>query len=136
MLPDRFTEAMDDDFNTPKALGYLFDTVRIINGYLSKDSAPTKETLFVLAEARERIREAGKVLGLFLEDPDEYFGKDRDREVRKSGIDVEEVQRLIDERKEAREAKNWARADELRDLLAGKGIVLEDTSTATTWKIG
>jgi len=136
-LPGRFTEAMDDDFNTPMALGYLFDTVRLINGYLpAKDSQPARETLFVLSEARERIREVGKVLGLFLEDPADYFGKDRDREVRKSGVDVEEVERLIAERREAREAKDWARADEIRDLLAGKGIVLEDTPAATTWKIG
>jgi len=134
---DRFVEAMDDDFNTPRALGYLFDEVRIINGYLpAEGSRPVREKLFVLNEARERIREAGKVLGLFLEDPDEYFTADREREARKFGLDVEEIKRLIAERKEAREAKNWARADEIRDVLTGKGIVLKDTPTATTWKIG
>jgi cysteinyl-tRNA synthetase len=135
MLPDRFTEAMDDDFNTPMALGCIFDSIRIINGYLSKDPTPTRESLFVLNEGRERIREVGKVLGLFLEDPDEYFGKDRDREVRKAGLDVEEIERLIDERKKAREARDWGRADELRDLLASRRIVLKDTPTTTTWKI-
>ena len=135
-LPDRFKEAMDDDFNTSMAMGYIFDTIRIINGYTSKNSAPTRESLFVLNEAREHIREVGKVLGLFLEDPDEYFEKDKEREVRKSGLDVEEVERLIDERKKAREAKDWGRADELRDLLAARGIVLKDTPTSTTWKVG
>ncbi len=135
MLPDRFREAMDDDFNTAMAMGYIFDTVRIINGYISKNSAPTRESLFVLNEARERIRELGKVLGLFLEDPDEYFEKDKEREARKSGLDVEEVERLIDERKRARESKDWHRADELRDLLAARGIIIKDTSISTTWKV-
>ncbi|MDD5101315.1 MAG: cysteine--tRNA ligase, partial [Syntrophales bacterium] len=77
----------------------------------------------------------GKVLGLFLEDPDDYIAKNQEREVKKRGLDVEDVERLIDEREKAREAKNWARADEIRDLLAAKGIVLKDTPTATTWKI-
>jgi len=136
-LPGRFAEAMDDDFNTPMALGYVFDTVRIINGCLPAEGArPGRGMLFALNEARERIREAGKVLGLFLEDPDDYFAKDREREAGKSGLDVEEIERLIAERKEAREAKDWARADEIRDLLAGKGIVIKDTPAATTWKIG
>ncbi|MDD5724253.1 MAG: cysteine--tRNA ligase [Syntrophales bacterium] len=136
MLPDRFTEAMNDDFNTPMALGCIFDSIRTINGYIPKGSVPTRESLFVLNYARERIREVGKVLGLFLEDPDEYFGKDRERKVRKSGLDAAEIQRLIDERKKARQAKDWGRADELRDLLASQGIVLKDTPTSTTWKIG
>ncbi|MBN2398308.1 MAG: cysteine--tRNA ligase [Deltaproteobacteria bacterium] len=136
-LPGRFVEAMDDDFNTPMALGYIFDAVRIINGSLpAEGTRPGRGILFTLHEARERIREAGKVLGLFLEDPDDYFAKDREREAGKSGLDVEEIERLIAERKEAREAKDWTRADEIRDLLAGKGIVIKDTPAATTWKIG
>jgi len=130
-LPDRFKEAMDDDFNTAMAMGYIFDTIRIINRYISKNSASTRESLFVLNEARENIREVGKVMGLFLEDPDEYFEKDKAREARKSGLDVEEVKRLIDERKRARESKDWDRADELRDLLAARGIILKDTPTST-----
>lgn len=135
VLPDRFREAMDDDFNTARALGYMFDTVRIINGYISKNSAPTGEALFVLSEARGHVKSVGKVLGLLLEDPDEYFAKDRKREAGKSDLDVEEVERLIDERKTARESKNWSRADELRDLLAARGIIIKDTSTSTTWKV-
>ena len=135
-LPVRFTEAMDDDFNTPMALGYIFDAIRIINGYLSRmGTQAARGGLVVLHEARERVREVGKVLGLFLEDPDDYIAKNQEREVKKRGLDVEEVERLIDERKQAREAKNWARADEIRDLLAARGIVLKDTPTATTWKI-
>jgi len=76
------------------------------------------------------------VLGLLLEDPEEYFEKDKEREVRKAGLDVEEVERLIDERKKARESKDWGRADELRHLLDATGVVLKDTADSTTWKVG
>ncbi|MCD6486328.1 MAG: cysteine--tRNA ligase [Syntrophobacterales bacterium] len=135
MLPDRFKEAMDDDFNTARAIGYMFDSVRIINGYTSKNFVPTGESLFVLSEAKRHMKSVGKVLGLLLEDPDEYFEKDRKREIGKSGLDVREIERLIDERKNARESRDWDRADELRDLLSARGIIIKDTSTSTTWKV-
>jgi cysteinyl-tRNA synthetase len=136
-LPDKFQEAMDDDFNTPRALGYIFDSVRLINGYLAdKGFVASPESLFVLDRAKDCIREVGKVLGLFLEDPDEYFEVDRKREAHKSGLDIEEIERLIGERREARAARDWEKADSIRDSLAGKGVILKDSPAATTWKIG
>jgi cysteinyl-tRNA synthetase len=135
-LPEKFVEAMDDDFNTARALGYIFDAVRLMNGYLADTSfTPSPESLFVLDTAKGYIREVGKVLGLFLEDPDEYFEVDRKREAHKRGLDIEEIERLIGERREARTAKEWAKADSIRDSLAEKGVVLKDSPTATDWKI-
>jgi cysteinyl-tRNA synthetase len=136
-LPDKFQEAMDDDFNTPRALGYIFDSVRLINGYIAdKGFVPSPEALCVLDRAKDCIREVGKVLGLFLEDPDEYFEVDRKREAHKRGLDIEEIERLIGERREAREARDWEKADSIRDSLAGKGVILKDSPASTTWKIG
>ena len=136
-LPDRFVEAMDDDFNTARAIGYIFDTVRLINGYMAdKEFAPTAESLFVLDDARQNMRSVGKVLGLFLEDPDEYSERDKKREAQKMGLDTDEIDRLIEERREARTAKNWNRADEIRDTLGAKKVVLKDSAGGTTWKIG
>jgi cysteinyl-tRNA synthetase len=98
-LPDRFTDAMDDDFATPRAIGHLFDIARLVNGYLGdKTFSATAEACFVLDMAHKNIREAGHVLGLFLEDPDDYFRKDRDREAEKRGLEVDEIDRLIEER--------------------------------------
>jgi len=137
ILPEKFVEAMDDDFNTAKAIGYIFDAIRMINGYMAdKEFVLTSESLFVLDSARNNVRKVGKVLGLFLEDPDEYFEKDKKREAGKQGLDTEEIERLIEERREARVAKDWARADEIRDILAAKKVVLKDTADSTTWKIG
>ncbi len=136
-LPERFTEAMDDDFNTARALGYIFDVVRVINSYCAdKEFNPTAESLFVLNEGKTFVRESGKVLGLFLEDPDEYFEQDRKREAEKLDLDIDEIDRLIAERWEARAAKEWKKADEIRDLLISKKIILKDTPEKTIWTIG
>ncbi|MDO9530258.1 MAG: cysteine--tRNA ligase, partial [Syntrophales bacterium] len=135
-LPGRFTEAMEDDFNTAMAIGYMFDTVRVINSYLAeKENTMTVEKLFVLDVAQWYIKEVGRVLGLFLEDPDEYFQKDRNRESEKRGLNVEDIERWVEERRVARAAKDWESSDKIRKTLAEKGVILKDTPTATTWKI-
>jgi cysteinyl-tRNA synthetase len=134
--PDRFAEAMDDDFNTARAMGYLFDAVRIVNAYLAEErSAVSSATLFVLHRARKHLEDTGRVLGLLGRDPDEYFLCARDSEASKRGLAAGEIERLIEERQEARAAKNWARADEIRRTLAEKNVILQDTGATTTWKI-
>lgn len=132
-LRERFTEAMDDDFNTARAIGCLFDTIRFLNAsFTGKQSAASAAVL----EATEKtLREIGAVLGLFLEEPDHYLHLDREREAAKRGLTVEEIEVLIAERRSAREAKEWQRADELRKGLAARGVILKDTPTATTWTI-
>jgi cysteinyl-tRNA synthetase len=135
-LPDRFVEAMDDDLNTARAIGYLFDAARQLNAFLSDaKAAKSDEGRNVLALAEKTIKEVGYVLGLFQEDPELYFQRDRERETRKRGIDPAEIEQLIAERWAARAEKNWQRADEIRKILAEKGIVLKDTPTGTTWKV-
>jgi cysteinyl-tRNA synthetase len=136
MLRDDFIASMDDDFNTARALGCLFDAARTVNGYRGDKSFQiTPLSLFVLDTAGERIKETGKVLGLFLEDPDEYFDKDKRREAVKRGLDIEEIEDMIKERETARKEKDWTRADEIRTTLASKGIKLKDSSSSTTWSI-
>jgi len=135
-LPKNFIEAMDDDFNTAKAIGCIFDTIRTVNGYMGdKGFETTPAALFVLDRARKHIKETGKILGLFLEDPGEYFDKDKKREARKLGLDIDEIEGLIKEREAARGGKNWARADEIRTILASKGVALKDGPSPTIWSI-
>ncbi len=131
---ERFVEAMDDDFNTARALGCLFETARIVNGYLAgKPPLSSPETLLVLRRAEQCFEGLGAVMGFFREDADGYFLKDREREVRKQGLDIEEIERLIAGRNAARAEKDWAKADEIRKALAEKNVVLKDTPGATTW---
>jgi len=134
-LPERFREGMDDDFNTARALGHMFEAVRQVNAYLTGGFKPSQPALFVLNEAERTLREVGSVLGVLMEDPGVYFEKDRMREAEKRGLQVDEIEALIDERLKARAEKNWKRADEIRGELTAKGIVLKDSKNGTTWTI-
>ncbi len=113
---DQFTAAMDDDFNTADAISALFDLVRDAHASLGPD-APAG----VAAEALALLRELGGVLGLL---------------GRAGGLDdlAEEVQSLIDQRQAARARRDWKESDWIRDELAAKGIILEDTPSGVRWK--
>ncbi len=132
-LRERFVDAMDDDFNTARAIGHLFDAIRAVNAALAGKAPAVSRRVSVLAEAA--LREIGDVLGLFRRQPDEYLRQDREREAAKRGLDVPEVERLIVERRDARTSKAWQRADEIRKALAARGVILRDTQDATTWTI-
>jgi len=117
----RFREAMDDDFNTPEALAVLFDLVREINRERSEDTAKAAALAAVL-------RHLGAVLGILQSDPEAYL------QGAGEGLSAEQIEGLIQQRMEARQAKDWAQADRVRDQLKDSGIVLEDGPEGTTWR--
>ncbi len=122
-------EAMDDDFNTARAVGIAFDAVRDLNRDL--DAA----RLVDAAAALGRVKAVGAFLGVFGQDPAAYLERYRQRKAGRSGIDEAEVERLICDRAAARNAKYVAAADPARVELASRGIVLEDGPGGTTWKV-
>lgn len=113
---DKFIEAMDDDFNTANAISVLFELAREINTYLQSDQV-TKPGLEAY---KGLILELTGVLGLVLQDEEALLD--------------EEIEALIAERTKARKERNFARADEIRDLLKAKGIILEDTPQGVRWR--
>jgi cysteinyl-tRNA synthetase len=134
-LPAQFVEAMDDDFNTARALGHLFEAVRLMNGFMADRAfARSPETCLIMKTAQDSLIELGGILGLFRTDPHAYFRQDRDREAAKRGLDIVEIESLIAARQVARTARNWQKADELRDILAAKKITIEDSPRETAWK--
>ena len=122
-------KAMCDNFNTADAVGNLFDLIRAIN-----KSIDTNGWTATLADTIDEIKKFANVLGIIEKDPDEYLESKKSSE-KLEGITPKEIESLIEERKEARADKNWARADEIRDLLDSKGIVLEDKPEGTIWKV-
>jgi len=113
----RFTEAMDNDFNTADALAVVFEWVRESNQYLRNEKVSKQGVQVYL----DLLEEMGSVLGLQLEPAEEEL------------VD-QEIEALIQERTEARKQRNFQRADEIRDLLLEKGIILEDTPQGIRWR--
>jgi cysteinyl-tRNA synthetase len=132
---DGFREAMKDDFNTARALGYLHDLARVLNRVLAdrgfrKDPAAAA----LLREGEGCLLTAGEVLGLFGVKPAEYFAHQRRRFLRSKEMEEERVLGLIARRDAARKEKNWSLADEIRREAAALGIALEDGPGGTTWR--
>jgi len=136
-LPNKFKEAMDDDFNTALALGHTYEFIRALNRYMGDRGGTdgSHNFLSILEYAREQLKQISSVLGLFHSDPEDYFEKRKQRGVLELEIDEKEILGLIDERANARKEKNWAMADDIRNRLSKKGIVLEDKPEGTIWKI-
>jgi len=109
-----FVDAMDDDFDTPAALAFIFELVRDANVAL-KVERPRDA-----ADLAATVRELWSVLGLWSMDDDEELD--------------DEIASLVNRRDDARERKDWAEADRLRDELRARGIVLEDTADGTVWR--
>lgn len=111
----KFDESMDDDFNTADAIAAVFDLVKYANTHVGEGSSRA-----LAAHLCEKIQGLCRILGIVTEKEQELLDT--------------EIEALIEERKAARKAKNFARADEIRDLLLQKGIVLEDTREGVKWK--
>ena len=135
-LPTRFQDEMDDDFNTAAALGHLFDLSRALNRFLdSLTRKPTPEEKELLAQGVTRLHECASVFGLLQQAPEVFFREHNRLALAALDISEKEVERLISERAEARNDKNWTRADEIRDTLAAMSIVLEDRPEGTRWRV-
>ena len=110
-----FDEAMDDDFNTADAVTAIFELVKFSN----TNATETSSKAFVKA-LKEEIVMLADICGLIVEKKEEILDS--------------QIEELIQERQEARKAKNFARADEIRDTLLAQGILLEDTREGVKWK--
>ena len=118
-----FNAAMDDDFNTPEAIAVLFELAREINR--QRDGDPGRATSLAAC-----LLELGGTLGLLQSDPESYL---RDAGA-PDAISEADIGRLIENRLQARQEKNWAEADRIRDELEAAGVVLEDGPGGTTWR--
>jgi len=135
-LKDKFDAALDDDFNTAQALGYVFDVARLINNVTTAEKKmPVPAKQVILEAATGLFTHFGDVLGVFQSDPDIFFQTDRDIEIKKRGLDVSRIEALILERQKAREEKDWCRADDIRQDLASQNITLKDSEGQSTWSI-
>jgi cysteinyl-tRNA synthetase len=129
---DSFEEAMDDDFNTALAIGHIFDLVREVNKFL--DSKPSGEAAKALIKrAKDILETVGEVLNLFNRTPAQWnIDLLKSKKIPLTGSEIEN---RIEERRIARQNKDWAKADAIRKELDEKGIILEDKRDGTSWKV-
>lgn len=115
-LKNRFIEAMDDDFNTQNGIAIIYEMAKLLNVY-SEKATVSLETIEYLLDG---FSKAAEVFGIKFEEETELLD--------------EKIEALIEERIAARKARNFARSDEIRDMLKEKGVILEDTPQGTRWK--
>jgi len=132
----RFEEAMDDDFNTAQALGNFYDLQTHLNSLLSLSKGqPTEEIASLFKKGLDHFAGKGWVFGLFRDNPEKYLARQKKEGLKKLNLTEQAILRSIEERNLARKEKNWKRADEIRNDLLSKGIILEDTPSGTNWKL-
>ncbi len=129
---DKFHNAMNDDFNTALALGNIFELIREVNRFLDLKPSGHKAKGLVI-QTRDLLAEIGGVLNIFNKTAKEWYSSLM--KVKKIAISESDLQEKINERQKARESKDWAAADNIRNALADKGILLEDKKDGTAWKI-
>ena len=115
---EEFAHSMNDDLNTPEALSILFGLAKLVN-----NSASEKEQGMYVST----MKELSQVLGLLNETPEVFLQYG-------AGLSEEEISAQIQQRNEARNSKDFQKADQIRDDLAAQGILLDDSSKGTTWK--
>jgi len=131
-LMKKFEEAMDDDFNSAVALAHLNEVLRHLNTALT-DVKNNQGDRDALAADAAVLKYMGNLLGLFFDRTEAYQAKTL--KLKAVDLDTVKIEGLIADRKAARAAKEWGKADQCRDALSEMGIVLEDSAHGTTWKI-
>ncbi len=116
-----FSRMLTDDLNTAGALGVVFDLVRALNAAIDEGRIGAPDVA-VIRDAFEHFDKVLNVISL------------RQAEERQVGFPVEEIERLIEARREARRRRDFAEADRIREDLASRGVLLEDTAAGTRWK--
>ena len=114
----QFQQAMNDDFNTPVAISIMFDLARELNSQAEHAARATQLAATLL--------HLGEILGLLQCNPEQFLQGDTD--------DTQWIEQLIAERQQAREDKDWSKADQIRQQLSDRGITIEDSGHSTLWR--
>ncbi|AXK72256.1 cysteine--tRNA ligase [Lysobacter sp. TY2-98] len=123
-IPSVVEQALDDDLNTPQVLAAVNELARDARALLAAGDADTAR----LSELKSQLLGAGAVLGLLQQSPADWFARGVD------SSDDARISALVEERTAAKKSRDFARADAIRDQLAGEGVLLEDTAAGVRWR--
>ena len=125
-LVERFNAAMRDDFNTSEAIAVLFEINKALNSAVKEEQAEQAAVYYAT------LRHLTNILGLVQHNVEDFLKSDIGQEA--LGLTEEQIEDLIQQRQDAKKAKEFAKADEIRQSLLDQGVVLEDTRQGTIWR--
>jgi len=128
-------ESMNDDFNTARAIGKLFEFLHNANRFLDFDETLSQSDCALVSEAFDALSMIKKIFGILESDSDAFFEHIKGLKLQNKGLDESEIVRLIESRNQARKNKDFKTADFIRDELSSRGILLKDSPEGTTWKL-
>ena len=135
-IKTNFVEAMDDDFNTTVALSELYSIFKYLNNAIKKMNKGNKEqTLNTIKRVITNLKEVYSILGLFEQVPAEFITELKNKYIKELDISENEIIELVNKRLDAKKNKDFEIADNIRNELNDKGIILNDTKEGTTWDL-
>lgn len=133
---ENFQKAMEDDFNTAQAIGYLYELARRLNRIMDTVRPKDFKGLSSLFQkAAGLFGDFGKILGILTQAPQSFLDQERNRLLSNKGLSQEEIEGLINQRNLARQEKDWTKADALRERLKEQGVLLKDSPQGTLWQL-
>ena len=124
-----FINAMDNDFNTSVAISNIFEYINIINKMVKEKNIQRAVNI------KSALIDIYKVLGLLDQNPDTVIKQIKDKYLELYKINENEINAMLDKRKEEKLAKNWVEADKIRDDLLAKGIIIKDNGNISNWDV-
>ena len=135
-LWEHFCEAMDDDLNTAKGIGLVFESVRNLNRLLDEsDGAFSSELQQILLAAWSDLKKISSILGVFRETPEQYAADRKLLGLQKTAVDPVWIEQMIADRTAARKAREWQKADDIRKQLEAMNVIIEDRPEGTLWRM-
>ena len=132
----KFTEAMDDDFNTVETIANLHMIFKYVNNIMKNAKKSNKQIIAnTLDKVLNDINEVYSILGFFEQNPEEFNSKMREKYLTKLNIDEDYIKSQINVRADAKKIKDFETADAIREKLDQEGILLKDTIEGTTWDV-
>jgi cysteinyl-tRNA synthetase len=136
-LNQHFTKAMNNDFNTAQALGHLFDGVKVLNKVSRTflNQRGSAEDWATIQQGGVQLRELAGLFGLVQQDPVQYMQEKKSQLLKKLSLSEEDIAAQLAQRNAAREQKDWAASDAIRNELLALNIEVHDGPESSTWTV-
>ncbi len=131
----KITESLNDDFNTPEVMAAFFEVMRQFNQLCKKPGAVTPQMAAIAETYGAWLKHQGAMMALFQEEPDQFLVEMDNLLLKKKSLQRDVINKLVEERTNARTNKDYKRGDEIRQQLMEMGIAVQDSTDGTYWEV-